>query len=431
MSGQNQAQNDTRLRLTINVLLVVYIFNFLDRQIVGILAQPIAKELHLTDLHIGLMTGFAFAIFYTGLGIPIARYADRPSTSRVKVIAVCLVVWSAMTAVCGAAQTFVQLFLARVGVGIGEAGGTPPAHSLIAEMASPEKRASALSLYQLGPPLGGLIAMVMGGYLADSIGWRWAFVVVGVPGIVLSLIVLAVLRDPRSDGAAAGAGTKASGPAQLTFAEAFAHIWASRAIRLILPSVAFAAIANFGMLIWGPIFLQRSFGLSAHVTGLWFGLANGIGSALGVWYGGQLGDRLLGRGKQHLMSGPAICLALCCPLLVAGLLVPDWRLAILLFFPGIGLMWLHVGPAYSAVQGLVPATSRATASASILLMQNLFGLGLGAPLIGQLSDYFKPGFGADSVRWVLAVLVGVVTLAAAALQWRSRKYLPEELDRAG
>ena len=426
MTGQNTANNDARLRLTINVLLVVYILNFLDRQIVGILAQPIAKELHLSDLHIGLMTGFAFAIFYTGLGIPIARFADRPTTSRVKVIAVCLMVWSAMTAVCGAAQTFVQLVLARVGVGVGEAGGTPPAHSLIAEMASPEKRASALSLYQLGPPIGGLIAMVMGGYLADSIGWRWAFVVVGAPGILLSLVVLTMLRDPRTD----GTRPEAAKVPQLTLGQAFAHIWASRANRLILPSVAFAAMANFGMLIWGPIFLQRSFGLSAHTTGLWFGLANGIGSGLGVWYGGQLGDRLIKRGKQHLMSGPAICLALCCPLLVAGLLAPDWRLAILLFFPAIGLLWLHVGPAYSAVQGLVPTTSRATASAAILLMQNLFGLGLGSPLIGQLSDHFKPQLGVDSVRWVLVVLVGTVTLAAAALQWRSRKYLPDELDRA-
>jgi MFS family permease len=420
-------QNDARLRLTINVLLVVYILNFIDRQIVGILAQPIAKELHLTDFHIGLMTGLAFALFYTGLGIPIARFADRPSTSRVKVIAVCLMIWSAMTALCGAAQTFLQLFLARVGVGIGEAGGTPPAHSLITQLASPAKRASALSFYQLGAPLGGLIAMVLGGYLADSVGWRWAFVVVGAPGVLLSLVVLALLRDPRADGTA----TETAMVPRLSFRAAFAHIWASRANRLILLSVAFAATANYGLLIWGPIFLQRSFGLSAHVTGLWFGLANGIGSALGVWFGGQMGDRLIKRGKQHLLTGPAIALAVSSPLLVAGFLVHDWRLAILLFFPGITLMWLHVGPTYSAVQGLVPATSRATASAAILLMQNLFGLGLGSPLIGKLSDHFKPELGADSVRWVLAVLVGVVTLCAAALQWRSRKYLPAELDRAG
>ncbi len=416
-----------RVKLTVYVLLLVYILNFLDRQIVGILAQSISKDLHLTDTQIGLMTGLAFALFYTSLGIPIARLADRPGTSRVKVIAVCLTAWSAMTALCGAAGSFAQLFFARVGVGIGEAGGTPPAHSLIAELSPPEKRASALSLYQLGPPLGGLIAMVMGGYLADTIGWRWAFVVVGAPGVLLALVVFLFLRDPRSERPV----PEAAKAAQTTFVEAFAHIWSSRANRLILASVAFAATANYGMLIWGPIFLQRSFGISASQTGLWFGLANGIGSALGVWYGGQLGDRMRARGKQHLMTAPALSLALSCPLLVAGLLVPDWHIAVLLFFPAIGLLWLHVGPTYSAVQGLVPSSSRATASASILLMQNLFGLGLGSPLIGKLSDHFKPDVGADSVRCVLAVLVGVVTLAAAVLQWRSRKYLPVELDRAG
>jgi predicted MFS family arabinose efflux permease len=432
MSGHS----DKRLQLTIYVLLMVYVLNFLDRQIVGILAEPISRELGLSDTQIGLMTGIAFALFYTGLGIPIARFCDRPTTSRVKVIAVCLAIWSAMTALCGSAQNFAQMFLARIGVGIGEAGGTPPAHSLIAEMAAPEKRASALSLYQLGPPIGGLIGMVLGGYLADSIGWRWAFVVVGAPGVLLALVVVILLRDPRQDvpvpkpakperlSIAASAGRIAG-----EFREAFQTIWASRANRLIMLSVAFAATANYGMLIWGPIYLQRTFGLSAGQTGLWFGLANGIGSALGVWYGGQLGDRLMKRGKQHLMTGPAIAIAISCPLLVLGLMANDWRLAIALFFPAIGVLWLHVGPAYSAVQGLVPPSSRATASAAILLMQNLFGLGIGSYAIGALSDHYKPEYGADSVRVVLVVLIGVVTLLAAALQWRSRKYLPAELDR--
>ncbi|MFI4982827.1 MAG: MFS transporter, partial [Nevskiales bacterium] len=229
---------------------------------------------------------------------------------------------------------------------------------------------------------------------------------------------------PRRDGAA-----PVVQPPQPRFGEAFGHILASRANRLILIGVAFSAVANFGMLIWGPIYLQRSFGISAHVTGLWFGLANGLGSAIGVWYGGQLGDKLLKRGKQHLMTGPALCIGLACPLLVAGLLSPSLPLAIALFFPAIGLLWLHVGPAYSAVQGLVPSSCRATASATILLMQNLFGLGLGSPLIGKLSDHFKPEYGMDSVRMVLAVLVGIVTLTAAALFWASRKHLPRELDR--
>jgi MFS family permease len=212
--------------------------------------------------------------------------------------------------------------------------------------------------------------------------------------------------------------------------ESFAHIFASKANRGVLAACAFAATANFGMLIWGPIYLQRSFGLTTSQTGIWFGLVNGIGSALGVWLGGQFGDRLMSRGKQHLLTVPAIAIALASPLLVLGLLAPQWQWAMVSFFPALLLLWLNVGPCYSAVQGLVPPTSRATASASILLMQNLFGLGLGVPAIGWLSDHFKPEWGVDSVRYVLVGAVSVVTLVAAALLWSARKYLPEELDRA-
>lgn len=418
---------DTRVRLTIYVLLVVYVLNFLDRQIVAILAQPIADDLGLSDTQIGLMTGLAFALFYTGLGIPIARLADRQTTNRIWVISGCLAVWSAMTALCGAAQNFAQIFLARIGVGIGEAGGTPPSHSLIAEIVPPAKRASALSLYQLGPPIGGLIGMMLGGVLADAIGWRLTFVVVGLPGILLALVVVMLLRDPRTGNALAA---KAQAPA-VGFGESFGHILASRANRRVLTACAFAAVANFGMLIWGPIYLQRSFGLSASDTGIWFGLVNGVASALGVWLGGQFGDRLIQRGKQHLLTVPALALTLAAPLLVLGLLAPHWQWALVLFFPALLLLWLNIGPCYSAVQGLVPSTSRATASAAILLMQNLFGLGIGVTAIGWLSDYFKPEWGVDSVRYVLVALVAVVPLVAGALLWSARKYLPEELDRHG
>lgn len=419
------AQTDKHLRLTIYVLLVVYVLNFLDRQIVGILAQHISKDLHLTDTQLGLMTGLAFALFYTGLGIPIARFSDRPSTDRITVVTACLAVWSAMTVLCGAAQNFWQLFAARIGVGIGEAGGTPPVHALIAEMAPPEQRASALSFYQLGPPIGGLIGMVLGGFLADSIGWRWAFVAVGAPGVLLAFVVRAWLKDPRKMG-----GMAVAPQPQPPLGGAFGAILSSRANRLILASVAFAAVANYGMMLWAPTYLQRTFGISAGQTGLWFGLANGLGSALGVFYGGRIADRMMARGKQHLMTGPAISIGLASPLLVAGLLAPDWHVAVLIFFPALALQWLHVGPAYAAVQGLVPPPCRATASASILLMQNLFGLGLAVPAIGWLSDHFRPQFGDDSVRMVLAASMGVVTLVAAVLFWLSRKYLPEELDRA-
>ncbi|MFN5822834.1 MAG: spinster family MFS transporter, partial [Sphingomonadales bacterium] len=225
------------LRITLWVLLVVYIFNFLDRQIVNILAEPIKRDLGLSDTQIGLMTGIAFAAFYTFLGIPIARYADKPTTNRVRLISVALVIWSGMTALCGMAQNFVQLLLARIGVGVGEAGCTPAAHSLIADLAPPEKRASAISFYSLGIPIGSLLGMLIGGLVADAYGWRTAFLVAGLPGILLAVIVLVVLRDPRFSAQMQAATPK---PA-ISTQEALKEILKSRAF--VLMAIAGAAAA--------------------------------------------------------------------------------------------------------------------------------------------------------------------------------------------
>lgn len=418
----------TSLNLTLGVLLVVYIFNFLDRQVVAILAEPIARELNLSDTEIGLLTGLAFALLYTALGIPIARFADRPRTNRVTVIAVSVAVWSAFTAMCGMAQNFTHLLLARVGVGIGEAGCTPPAHSLITDKAPPERRARAFAIYQLGPPLGGLIGMVMGGVLADSLGWREAFVVVGVPGVVLAGIVALVLRDPRKQATDNGTAGVAGPPAMST-GDAMRAILASRAMRRLLVTAAFGSFAGYGVLIWATIFFQRSHGLTAGETGIWFGLVNGIASALGVWIGGQIGDRQLQtRGKQHLLTPGAWLLMASAPFLVLALIAPRWEWAMAAFFPAILFNWIYVAPFYSAVQGLVPPTARAVASAMILFMQNLVGLGLGPLVLGMASDLLKPSLGAESVRYVLfiACLFG---LTAGAVLLSARKFLPDELDR--
>lgn len=414
----------TGLNLTLGVLLVVYVFNFLDRQIVTILAEPIARDLGLSDTQIGVLTGLSFALLYSTLGLPIARFADRPKTDRVKLIAVAVAIWSIATALCGGARSFLQLAIARVGVGIGEAGGTPPAHSLITDVAAPEKRARAFAIYQLGPPIGGLIGMVLGGYLAGTLGWRLAFVVVGLPGLVLAVLVVLLLRDPRRSGGAA-ARIQA-----LPLGEALRQILASRAMRLLLTTAGLASFATYGVLIWTTIFFQRSHHLTPAETGLWFGLVNGIGSILGVWLGGQIGDRHRARGKQHLLTVPAIAQALSVPFLLAALSVPDWRLSMVLFFPAIVLNWLYVAPYYSAVQGLVPPAARAVASAAILFMQNLIGLGLGPVLLGYCSDLLKPSYGTESVRYVLFI-AGLVSLLAGVFLWRARKHLPAELDRYG
>ncbi|MBU6394706.1 MAG: MFS transporter [Sphingomonadales bacterium] len=416
------------LHLVLAVLLVVYIFNFLDRQIVNILAEPIRSDLGLSDTQIGLMTGIAFAAFYTFLGIPIARYADRPSTNRVGLIAGALVIWSGMTALCGQAQNFVQLLLARIGVGVGEAGCSPAAHSLIADLAPPEKRASALAIYALGIPIGTLLGMLIGGLLADSYGWRAAFVVVGLPGILLAGAVMLLIRDPRR-AAALGAATAVQ-PRTLSNREALREILSSRAYVLLVAAGSAAAFLSYGKATWTTIFFQRTHGLSAGETGFWFGIWGGVAAIVGTFAGGWLADRYGKVNRQHVLTAPAVGFALAVPLAIASYVMTDWRWALALLMIPTLLNSLYYGPCFSSAQGLVKPEARAMASAVLLFSQNLIGLGLGPLFFGMLSDWIKPVAGDESVRWVLyeAALIGFVP---AFFFWRASLRLNEELDRKG
>ena len=418
------------LRLVLAVLLVVYIFNFIDRQIVNILAEPIRRDLGLTDTQIGLMTGIAFAAFYTFLGIPIARYADRPSTNRVGLIAGALVIWSGMTALCGQAQSFVQLLLARIGVGVGEAGCTPAAHSLIADMAPPEKRASAMAFYALGIPIGTLLGMLIGGTLADAYGWRTAFVVVGLPGILLAGAVVLLLRDPRRAGEAMRAAAATPPRKTLSNREALKEILGSRAFVLLLAAGSSAAFLSYGKATWTTIFFQRTHGLTAGETGFWFGIWGGVASIAGTLAGGWLADRFGKINRRHVMTAPALGFALAVPLSIAAYFMTDWRWALAFLMIPTLLNSLYYGPTYSSVQGLVKPEARAMASAVLLFSQNLIGLGLGPLFFGMLSDWIKPVAGEESVRWVLygAAVIGFIP---AFFFWRTSLRLNEELDRKG
>lgn len=416
---------DRPTRVMLWTLLVVYIFNFLDRQIVNILAEPIAKDLGLSDTQLGLMTGLAFALFYTVLGLPIARYADNPRTDRGRLIALALAVWSLMTALCGLAQNFVQLLLARIGVGVGEAGCTPAAHSLIADRVPAEKRPGAMAFYSLGIPAGGLAGMMIGGFLADTVGWRQAFMLVGTPGILLAGLVLLLIKDTNRT-----QRQPASTAQTESMFAAVAELLRSPAYVILLLAGSASSFLSYGKATWGTIFFQRSHGLTPGEVGFWFGLGGGLAGMLGTWLGGWLANRYGSKDRRHVVTAPAIGMALAVPIAIFGYLATDWRIALLLLMGPAVLNSLYYGPVYSSAQGLVALRHRATASALLLFGQNLIGLGLGPLFFGMLSDGLKPEFGEESVRYVLygAALLGLIP---ALLFWMLRPRLHAELDKHG
>lgn len=415
----------TPARTMLWLLLIIYIFNFLDRQIVNILAEPIKTDLGLSDTQLGLLAGPAFAVFYALLGIPIARHADRGGTNRVRLIALSLTIWSAMTAVCGLAQNFVQLLFARIGVGVGEAGCTPAAHSLISDSVAPEKRSSAIAFYGLGVPIGSLLGLIIGGIVNDLYGWRVALMLVGAPGLLLALIVLLVMREPRHSRTAEAAALAAA-TVPLSTREALREIFASRAFVYILIAASVTAFLGYGKGLWTISFFIRSHGLSTTEAGLSMAIVLGVAGAVGTWLGGKLADKFGARDKRHILTFPAYGMALAAPVLFLGYVMEDWRIAVALLVLPTMLNAAYYGPAYGCVQGLVQPRARAVAASIMLFGQNLIGLGLGPFLFGVLSDALQPVAGQESVRWVLygAAWLGLIP---AFFFWRASLRLKAEL----
>lgn len=411
----------TSERLLLWTLLAVYVLNFLDRQIVTILAEPIRRELGLSDTQLGLMTGLAFALFYAALGIPIARYADRPGSNRVGLISVSLLLWSGMTALCGAVQNFAQLLLARVGVGVGEAGCTPAAHSLIADAVPAERRASAIAFYGMGIPIGSLLGMVIGGLLADAVGWRAAFLVVGLPGVLLAAFVWLALRDPRRSGVI----SLSARPAGVSAGDALREVFSSRAFVLLAVAAGLVAFLGYGKTAWSAIFFIRSFGLTPGETGLTLGIVGGLSSLFGTWAGGWVSDRFARVNKRHMLTAPAIGMVVAAPILFLAYNATSWQMALALLVVPIIFNSMYYGPSYAAVQGLVRKEARAVATATLVFAQNLIGLGLGPLFFGMMSDAFRPMAGEESVRWVLwgAAWLG---LLPAFFFWRASLRLTDE-----
>ena len=411
-------------RVMLWTLLLVYMLNFLDRQIVNILAEPIKRDLGLSDTQLGLLAGPAFAVFYAVLGIPIARYADKGSTNRVWLISVSLAVWSAMTALCGFAQNFLQMALARVGVGVGEAGCTPAAHSLIADSVPPEERSSAIAFFGLGIPIGALLGLVIGGVVNDQYGWRIALMVVGAPGLLLALLLPKIIREPRRCGE--GLTSDVAPKPALTMKAAMREVFASKAYLYIFIAASFTAFLSYGKGLWTISFFIRSHGLSTTEAGLAMAVALGVSGIIGTWLGGKVADVYGKRTKRHLLTLPAIGMAVAAPFLFMGYWAEDWRVAVALLIVPTILNAAYYGPAYGCVQGLVRPEARAIAASLVVFGQNLIGLGLGPLLFGILSDSLQPVAGVESVRWVLygAAWLGLIP---AFFFWRASLRLKDEL----
>jgi MFS family permease len=397
----NQVTGRGSSTLVLTVLLIAYIFNFLDRQILGILAQPIKADLHLSDTQFGAVGGLAFALLYSVLGIPLAYFADK--TSRSGVVAGALAVWSGFTALCGTAHGYGQLFLYRLGVGIGEAGGVAPSYALIADYFPPERRARAMAIFSLGVPIGLSMGTLIGAYIAHAIDWRAAFLIMGIAGILLAPILRLIVRDvPRSSAPAARA----------PLASVFPMLARKPAFWLLAFGASCSSLCGYGLALWTPSVLIRSFGLDLLSTANFFASLVFIGGCSGVLAGGWLADRLGAADRGWYAKLPAIAWLITAPMFVAGLFAPSlWIAWPLLLIPNaLNILWL--GPVTTAVQHLVPQPMRATASASFLLINNLIGLGIGPLLMGRLSDLFKSTYGVDSLRYAVIACTGFYLVAA-------------------
>jgi predicted MFS family arabinose efflux permease len=405
----------------LGVLVVVYTFNFIDRQILSILIQPIKDELGLSDGQLGLLAGFAFALFYATLGIPIARFADRGN--RRNLIALALAVWSGMTALSGLAQNFWHLLVARIGVGVGEAGCSPPAHSMIADYYPASQRSTALGIYSLGIPVGIMFGFFAGGWMNEFFGWRAAFFVVGIPGILLAVLVRFSVREPVRG---MSEGRIISG-AQPTMMDTFRYLSQKRTFRHLAFGGALTAFVGYSVVTWIPAFLIRSHGMGTGEIGTWLGLILGIPGGIGIALGGYLADRAGARDARWYLWIVSVSLLVALPFGLGVYLAASPYVALLLLVLPVALGNFYQATTFAQTQGLVTLRMRAVAAAVLLFILNIIGLGLGPYLTGYLSDQLQPRFGDESLRWSL-LICSLINVWAAYHYYVAGKYLKTDLE---
>lgn len=404
------------------ILTVVYVFNFIDRQILVILQESIKKDLGLSDTQLGLMSGFTFAIFYVSFGIPIARLADKGN--RKNIITISLILWSGMTALSGMVQNFFQLLLARMGVGIGEAGGSPPAHSIISDLYPPEKRATAMAIYSTGISIGVLIGFLVGGWIDLYFGWRAAFLVVGIPGIVLALIFYFTVKEPLRG----LSENKKDAFVSNSVKEVILYLWQSKSFRYMALGTGMAAYAAYATSSWMPSFLARLHGMKSVEIGYWLSLSYGIGGGLGFFLGGFFSDKMGKADKRWYLWLPAAALLIAIPFTLTVFFVTNTKVALMFNAIPAFLVSFYLGPTIALTHGLVGLRMRAMASAILFFVLNIIGLGCGPLFTGMASDYLKLSLGAESIRWAMSTTL-IANILGAVFFFIAARTIREDLKK--
>lgn len=407
----------------LTILFIVYVFNFIDRSILSILAESIKLDMGLSDSQLGFMGGLAFALFYTFLGIPIARLAD--TGGRRNILSVCLALWSGMTALCGYAQNFYQLLAARIGVAVGEAGGSPPSHSMISDLFPPHQRATALGIYALGIPVGTMIGNLAGGWINEAFDWRTAFMVVGVPGVFMALVVRFTMREPTR-GAMETVKVEHTTDAP-PVSVVFKYLWSRRSFKYMSLGAALHAFVGYGVGAWIPPMFIRSHEWNTLQIGealFWLGFAGMIGT----FTGGYFADKLAVRDVRWYVWLPGIATLCSVPFAAFAYLWHDPVLALIVYAIPYVLNSYYLGPTFSLTQGLVGLRMRALAASILLFVLNLIGMGLGPWFTGILSDVLRAytDLGTESLRWAL-VGVLIFNVISAGLYMLAAKDLKADL----
>lgn len=418
--GRPWLRYSTRDRAFLTVaLMLVSMSSFMDRFVLSILLEPLATEFGLSDTQLGILSGFAFVFLYASLGIPVARWADRGN--RRTIIQLSVVAWSAMTVLCGLAQSYWQLLVARLGVGIGEAGTLPPSHSLIGDLFAPDSRSTPLAFFTLGSSAGIAVGMMGGGYLAAEHGWRMAFIAVGAPGLLLALLVQLMVREPRLQGATL---VRPVAP-EKNLRAAVAVLLGKRSYRhLVLGLTVYFFVVGGGVLFM-PSHLIRALGVPIDTVGFYFGLVTFLSAATGALIGGRLVDSLSKRDPRWMVRSTTICMVVVIPFFVGYMLTGSFTVAMVCY----GVAWavLTVGfpPIFASVQAVAGPSRRATAVAFQMLVATLLGHGLGPVAAGAISDALEPSLGVESLRYGLIVVFGLLLWAAAHF-WRAERTFIED-----